>query len=189
MGSSILAAALPAIAAPNGAGPGKNTGDLVQMQKMIRDFAEARRTPFGTVVPKIAVPVFAFGQAQVPAYGTQALIATYTTRANWVSLICGLVLQYTGAGPAPNPTDVTYVVDVDRPLGTTEGYSEKDFGAFPWTLGSFTNLVWPVEFRHNNGEVLRIKATPNANMGIGVGNFFVGALVGFEWPEQGWEAY
>jgi hypothetical protein len=164
--------------------------DLVKLQSMIRDFAEARRTPFGTVVPKIAVPVFAFGQAQVPAYGTQVVLATYTTRSNWVSLISGLVLQFTGTGPAPQPTDATFVVDVDRPLGLTEGYAEKDYGGVPFTLGNFTlGPVWPVEFRHNNGEVLRIKATANANMGTGVGNFFVGALVGWEWPEQGWEAY
>jgi hypothetical protein len=188
MGSSIISPAAAA-AQQNGAGHHQNHTDLVKLQSMVRDFAESRRTPFGTVVPKAAVPVFAQGMVQVPAYGTQALIVTYTTRSNWVSLMDGIILQYTGVGPAPNPTDVTWSVDIDRPLGTQEGYAEKDFGAYPWVLGSFTQFVCPVEFRHTNGEVIRIKATANANMGFGVGSYFVAALFGFEWPEQGWEAY
>jgi hypothetical protein len=164
--------------------------DLTSIQRMTRDFAESRRTPFGTVIPKIAVPVFAHGLVQVPPFGTQALLATYIVRPNWVCVICGVVLQFAGNGPAPNPGDVAFVVDVDNPLGAGTGYTEKDYGNVPFVLGSFTDPpAWPCEFRHNNGESIRIKATAIANMGTGAGNFFLGALVGYEWPEQGWEAF
>ena len=56
----------------------------------------------------------------------------------------------------------------------------------PIPLGSFTTgPVWPVEFKHKNGEIIRIKISTVANVGTGAGNFVTGALLGFEWPELG----
>jgi hypothetical protein len=155
-------------------------------------FAEGRQTPFGLKIPKWAVPVTAIGSATGLVYAVQALITQYTAKANWYLVICGLVIQYTGTGPAPNPGDATFTVDVDRPLGdNTAGYGEKDYGAITDSLlGSFTTgPVWPVEFRISNGETIRLKILPNANMGIGVGNWAIGALIGFEWPQQGYEGF
>jgi hypothetical protein len=181
---------------------GSNTAlqaELTSAQTMMRDWAESRRTPFGTRVPKIALPVAAFGFIQVPAFGTQANILPasvpanqdyiYKVKPNWYALICGLILQFTGTGSAPNPGDLSYTIDVDRPLGVSGvGYTEKDYNAVPFLLGSFTlGFPWPTEFKHKNGEELRIKATAIANMGTGAGNFFQAALLGWEWPERGWE--
>lgn len=173
--------------------------ELNSAQTMMRDWAESRRTPFGSRVPKVALPVAAFGFVQVPAYGTQVNIVPanvpanqdflYRVKPNWYALICGLILQYSGAGPAPLPGDVSYVIDVDRPLGVSGiGETEKDYNGVPFTLGNFNfGLVWPTEFKHKNGETLRVKATPIVNMGTGAGNFFQVALIGWEWPERGWE--
>jgi hypothetical protein len=162
--------------------------DLVTLQKVMRDWAETRRTPFGTVIPKYALPVFAKGAVQVPVYGTQVVVATYKSRANWISVISGLVLQTAGAGPPPNPNDVSFSVDIDRDLNSVAGFTVKDYNNVPFTLGNFTTgPYWPCEIKPKNDQTVRIKATAIANMGTGFGNFFTCALLGWEWTEQGFE--
>jgi len=166
--------------------------DLSIPQKMMQSWT-GRTTPMGAPIPKSAIPVFSLGTATptayAPAAGSSVLLVTYQVKANYYFLGCGVVLQFAGTGPAPNPGDVSFIIDIDRPLGnTTAGYVEKDYGNIPVTLGSFQQPPpWPVEFRHSNGEVIRIKGTAVANMGIGAGNFLLGALIGFEWPAEGWE--
>lgn len=162
---------------------------LVELQEMMRDWATARRSPYGIPIPRTAIPVTKFGSVGVPAaFGVEIVVVTYQVKANFFGLICGLVAGYSGTGTAPLAGDVTFRVDIDRPLGLTTGFSEKDYGNVPFPLGNFTNgPLWPVEFRHMNSETIRLKATPVQNMGLGPGNAFVGALVGFEWPSKGSE--
>ena len=173
---------------PQPSGP---LGPLRRDQENMRDLAGMRSTPFGVVVPKYATPVTAIGFVAVPAaYGTQAQVVQVQTKADYYAIICALVFGFVstgGAGPAPFPGDVTFMVDVDRPVGSLEGYPEKDYGAQPMLLGSLNGFPWPCDFRIENGEILRIKATPVANMGLGPGNWFTGALLGYEWPKHGFE--
>lgn len=182
---------MPLSWAPAGKQPGPNEAVLKPTAQEMLAFATGRQTPFGLKIPKFAVPVTAIGTVTGLAYTVQSLITQYTAKANWYLVICGLVIQYTGDGPAPNPGDATFTVDVDRPLGdNTAGKAEKDYGAIPILLGSFTGgPVWPCEFRISNGETIRLKVLPNANMGVGVGNWALGALLGFEWPQQGYEGF
>ena len=172
--------------------PSRSNGapNLSIPQNMMRDWAESRLTPFGLKIPKFAVPVTALGYAQPAVYGDQVLLCQYQFKAGWYGIITGLVVGFQGSGPAPLPGDVSWAVDIDRPLGATSGYSEKDYGAVPFSLGDLVNgPVWPVEFRHSNGETIYLKGTPVANVGLGAGQWFVGAMVGFEWPEQGIEGF
>ena len=172
--------------------PGSNGVTLATPQEMQRVLAESRQTPFGVKVPKWAEPVTRTGYVVVPAaYGTQVQITSHQAKANWYAVMFGIVLQFQGGGPAPNPGDVLFNVDIDRPAGdNTAGYIEKDYGSIPFLLGNFTaGPLWPCEFRYSNGETLRIKATPVANMGLDVGNWFVAGLIGFEWPQQGYEGF
>jgi hypothetical protein len=153
-----------------------------EQQQLMTDWADSRRLPSGIVIPKTAIPVFKYGFAVAPAYGTQVQLAQFQTKANWYSLICGIVLQFSGTGQAPNAGDISFVVDVDVPLGEF-GETEKDYNGVPFVLGTFApGEPWPCEFRHNDGEILRIKATPVANMSTGAGNNLVGAFLGWEWP-------
>lgn len=166
------------------------TPDLSVPQSLMRAFTPGRMLPSGLVIPKGAVPVTKLGFAVVPAaYGTPALLTAYQVKANWYAVICGLVLQFQGTGPAPGLGDVSYTVDIDRPLNDfTAGYTEKDYGSVQFALGTFVGgPPWPVEFRHSNGETIRVKGTPVANMGLGAGNFLIGCLLGFEWPQEGFE--
>jgi hypothetical protein len=155
-----------------------------EQQQLMTDWADSRRLPSGIIIPKTAVPVFAYGFAVAPAYGTQVQLAQYQTKANWYSLICGIVAQFQGTGQAPNAGDISFVVDIDRPIGdTTAGYTEKDYNGVPFVLGTFApGEAWPCEFKHSDGEILRIKATPVQNMSTGAGNNLVGAFLGWEWP-------
>lgn len=162
---------------------------LAESQSEALSWASSRRSPFGLPIPRVALPVTVFGFSALPGgYGVQVLLLTYQVKANWFFLATGVVLGFSGAGNSPNPGDVAYAIDIDRPLGSVEGYSEKNYNAVPLRLGSFENgPQWPVEFRHRNTEVIRIKGTPVATMGIGAANFLTACLVGWEWPEGGYE--
>jgi len=156
-----------------------------QSQQMASRFSMYRQTQSGLIIPKSATPVFRYGFSVVPAYGTQVQLVEYDIPVGMFSLVCGIVLQFAGTGPAPNPGDVSFTVDIDKPLGSaaTVGYTEIDYASVPFLLGSFVYYPWQCEFRHQDGETIRIKATPVANMGTGAGNFLLGALLGFEWPK------
>ena len=169
---------------------GAAAATLQEVQQQVRDWGATRRSPYGLPIPRVAVPVTKFGSATGLVYGTQALLLTYQVRANWFFLACGVVLNFAGGGNAPLPGDVNYTIDIDVALGSASGagYVEKDYGSVPFPLGNTSfGLVWPVEFKHRNGETIRIKGTPIANMGVGAGNFLTAVLLGWEWPEDGWE--
>lgn len=163
---------------------------LQEVQEQVRDWGVTRLSPFGLPIPRLAVPVTVPGFATGLVYGTQALLLEYTVKANWFFLGCGVVFGFQGGGNFPLPGDVNYTVDIDIPLGslTGAGYVEKNYGSWPFPSGALVNgPIWPVEWKHRNGETVRIKGTPIANMGIGAGNFLTAVLIGWEWPEEGWE--
>lgn len=162
---------------------------LADLQQEALSWARMRRSPFGLPISRVALPVTLFGFAALPGgYGTQVLLIEFKVKANWFFLATGIVLGFQGNGNAPGPGDALYTVDIDRPLGTSEGYVEKNYAAVPFQIGSFdVGPEWNVEFRHRNTEVVRVKGTPVANMGVGDSNFLTAALTGWEWPEGGYE--
>jgi len=163
------------------------TLSLHDLQQDMRDFAVSRVGKKLYDVPDSALPVATIGSVQAPNYGAanQVQIITYTVRANWACLIRGIVLGWKGSGTAPLPGDVIFSIDIDRPVGSLAGYPEKDYGLLSLTLGSFDfGITWPVQFRHRDGEQIRVKAYTVANMGVGPGNFLTAALLGWEWPEE-----
>jgi hypothetical protein len=163
--------------------------DLGSQQSLMRDLAPSRQSQSGKEIPWIAEPVTVFGHIETPAYGVanQGLILEYKTPQNYYSLIYGIVLGFIGAppGPAPLPGDIVFTVDVDIPLGGTRdiGYLEKDFSQVPFSLGNLTlGPLWPVEFRHTNGEILRIKGYTTAHIQTGPTTSLVAAIRGWQWP-------
>jgi hypothetical protein len=168
------------------------TLNLNERMQTMRDWGTRTRTlPSGFKIPDIAEPVFEIGAELVPAYGAanQVVLCTHKVPANYNALITGIVLGYQGGAPIPLPADILYTVDIDRPLiagvGSllTAGYDEKDFGNVPIQVGSFLyGNPWPVEFRHTSGEIIRVKGSSVANVGVGAPNYLLAALVGFEWP-------
>lgn len=156
--------------------------------------ARGHRTTWGLPVPWAAEPVFASGFQVAPAYGAanQVIVATYIVPRGYTALLCGLVLDYAGSGSPALPGQILWSVDVNNPnaavVSPQLGYTEKDYASVPFGLGAFSaGPVWPVEFRHDQNEQVRIKAQTVAVVAVGPGNFVAGALVGFQWPTMGWE--
>jgi hypothetical protein len=158
-----------------------------QVQQRARDVGAARSIGGPLIIPKSAIPFMALGAVPCPALGVQVEVCSYQVQPQWFAFVWGVVLQFSGA-PLPNPTDVIWSVDVNRPVGeTAQGYAEKDFGSIVIPLGSSVLNPWPVDFRHWSKEVIRIKGTPIANVTPGAPNFVIGILLGHTWPGQEWE--
>jgi hypothetical protein len=160
----------------------------------LNELSRSHRTVWGTPIPWSARPVFVKGFVVAPAYGpaNQVIVCTYQVPRGHTALICGVVLQYAGGGGSALPGNILYTIDVDNPnaavVSPAPGYIEKDFNFVPFQLSDFVlSPPWPVEFRHDEGETIRIKAQTVNTVAVGPGNFVSGALVGWQWPSQGWE--
>lgn len=165
---------------------------LADTQNLAMSLSQSRKTPTGAPIPWTARPVTRFGQVVAPDYGSanQVVLVTYQVPVNWSALLYGVVLGFSsGSAPAPLPGDLVFTVDIDRPLGSTfGGYTEKDFNAVPYPLGSLVGgPYWPIEWQHASGETIRIKGYTVANVPTGAGSFLTAALLGWEWNTEGWE--
>jgi len=167
--------------------------NLTSALQGIEQLAGSRKTVWGTPIPWTARAVFVDGDQIAPAFGptNQVIIATYQVPVKMSALICGVVLGYVGGGGSALPGQVLFTVDVDNPFAVPTpgvGYAEKDYSLKRQPLGSFVpGDPWPVEFKHDEGETIRIKAQTVAGVATGAGNFVFGALIGFQWPTMGWE--
>lgn len=168
--------------------------ELTELLQTLQKTAQSRKTVWGTPIPWQAEPVFASGYVVAPAYGAanQLILCTYQTPRGYTLLISGIVLGYAGGAGAALPGQVQFSVDVDNfnaaVVSPQLGYTEKDYAAVPFTLGTLVGgPVWPVEFRHDQGETVRIKGQTVSGVATGAGNFLYAALVGFQWPSMGWE--
>jgi hypothetical protein len=170
-----------------------STSDLTKLLQSVQNTAEGKRTVWGTPIPWQATPVFAQGFQVAPAYGAanQVILCTYQVPRGYNALLCGLVIGYAG-GSSALPGQVIFSVDVDNPsaavVSPQKGYTEKDYAAIPYPLGSLVGgPVWPVEFKQDEGETVRVKGYTVSTVATGAGNFLYAALVGFQWPTMGWE--
>lgn len=171
-----------------------DTTQLSNALQELQAYSATKRTVWGTPIPWIAEPVFAQGFVTAPAYGTanQDIICAYQVPRGYQALLCGLILGYAGAAGPALPGQVVFSVDVDNPAAIPVfpqmGYTEKDYAAVPFPLGSLSPaLPWPVELRHEQNETVRVKGRTVSGVATGVGNFLFAALLGFQWPAMGWE--
>lgn len=167
---------------------------LTNALQALQTLSQGKRTVFGTPIPWVAEPVFAQGFQIAPDFGAanQVIIASYLVPRGYTALLCGLVLGYVGGGGGALPGQVLYTVDVDNASGPVvspaSGYVEKDYNNVPFQLGTLSpGEPWPVEFRHDQGEFIRIKGYTVSGVATGAGNFLFGALIGWQWPTMGWE--
>jgi hypothetical protein len=165
------------------------TSALQTLQKL----SQGKRTVFGTPIPWVAEPIFASGFVIAPDLTdppTRVIIVEYVVPRGYSAVICGLVTGFAGAAIAL-PGQVQFTIDVNNPNAATTpaiGYTEKDYGLVPFGLGSLSpGDPWPVEFKHDQNETVRIKGATVSAVPTGAGNFLFGALVGFQWPTMGWE--
>ena len=166
--------------------------------QMLQKLAEGKKTVWGVPIPWVAEPVFASGFVIAPDYippdgaGARVTICTYQVPRGYRAVLCGLVLGYVGGGGAALPGQVVYTVDVNNDIAgivsPQSGYVEKDYNQVPFQLGTFSPAEpWPVEFRHDQLETVRVKGYTVSGVATGAGNFLYAALIGFQWPSMGWE--
>jgi hypothetical protein len=162
--------------------------DLNVIGSYARDFGLSRRAQSPELkIPADAVPVLAIGAQPSPAYGagSQVTLCQYTVQPQWIVWIFGVLFHFDGSGFVPGSGDIVWSIDINRPAGApvSIGYTEKNFGAIKWPLGSYEQ-PWPVRLRHRESETLRVKAYTVANVGIGAPNYITGALHGYTWPAK-----
>lgn len=175
----------------------QHTGkDIEEVLNELLAAAKAHKTSFGVPIPLVASqPIFAKGFAEAPDYGAanQVILCSYKIPRGYNAVICGLVFGYAGGGGTFSlPGQLLFAVDVDDPnavtTGAQPGYTEKDYAAVPFQLGSLVGgPVWPVEFKLEQGEEIRVKGQTVSTVAVGPGNVLFAALVGFQWPSQGYE--
>ncbi len=129
--------------------------------------------------------IFAFGAVETPAQAAAVEVLAYQIPNNKRGVFRWLLVEYTGG--SYNPGDFTWSMTVNLPVGSTigEGVTVKDYVNVPFNMGSRAGGPWPM----NSGElsvfesrdIIRIQAT-NVQLGVGTPNFFVAALIGYEWP-------
>jgi hypothetical protein len=156
-----------------------------RMQQM-RDWTESRetRTASGLVIPRSRVSVSLSDAVESPNYGSgnQVEILEYQAQAGMVVLFTKVAIAYSGGTPPLATGDFSFSLDIDRPLGTTEGYSVKDWGDVEQLRGSLVPAdLWEHEIMLVDGETLRAKIYTIQNVGTGLGNYFTAGLIGFEW--------
>lgn len=174
--------------------PIQTVDHISKLLQTLQQTAQRTKSVWGTPIPWLAEPVFVQGFVTAPAYGAgnQLILCTYQVPRGFQALLCGLVLGYAGAAGSALPGQVQFTVDIDNPsapvVSPQQGYTEKDYAAVPFVLGTLVGgPVWPVEFRHDQGETIRVKGQTVSGVATGVGNFLYAALVGFQWPAMGWE--
>jgi len=155
--------------------------------------AKSRRTVWGTPVPWFAEPIFAKGFVVAPDFGAanQLVIATYEVPRGYTTLFCGVVFGYAGGGVAL-PGQVLFTIDSLNPnpvvVSPQQGYAVKDYANVPFALGTLApGNPWPVEFKFDQNETVRIKGQTVSTVATGAGNFLFGALFGWQWATAGWE--
>lgn len=157
---------------------------LSNVQEMARDFG-ARQTAGGLIIPRNAIPLLAIGSQPSPVLGATVELVAYTVNPQWLAVITGVIFAYDGTPSlTPGSGDGIWSVDIDRPIGGPAilGYSEKDFQAIKWPLGSYASGPWPVDFLHKANETIRIKFQAVATLIPGAPNFVTGGMVGYTWP-------
>lgn len=171
-----------------------STTSLSDALQELQSTSANKRTVFGTPIPWVAKPIFVYGFVTAPDYGAanRLILCAYQVPRGYKAILCGLVLGYVGGGPGALPGQVLFSVDVDNPTAAVVnpqlGYTEKDYASVPFTLGTLSPAEpWPVEFRPDQNETVRIKGQTVSSVATGAGNFLFGALIGFQWPEMGWE--
>jgi hypothetical protein len=125
-----------------------------------------------------------------PAYGTQVLVTEFDVPQAMLAVITHLVCKFDGSGFYQGSGAITWVVDINRPLGAGGaqlGYSPPDLSLITTQLGDFINgQPWPLPggIRLSERDQLRFKVTTANPVGIGAPNYITCCFLGWYWPAR-----
>ena len=136
--------------------------------------------------PRNSQDVRASASIASPLPATQTEVLAYTVPPGFMFYLVALVQIYTGSGFVPGSGDITWVVDVNRAVGTSfPGNPVRWFGSDVVPLGSLV-IPWPLaraEVFYPN-DVLRSKVTTTAAIPDGVPNYFTSMFLGWIVPNE-----
>jgi len=146
-----------------------------------------RQYPWATPPPGFVL-INRRGTIAAPANGTQAIITSFTVPQAMNAIILFVMNVFSGsdAGGNVGAGTITWVIDINRPLGASTGFSPPDFSSIQSQLGSFANGPWPVPggIFLDEQMVIRYKITTAAPVGVGGNNFATGMFLGWMWPSR-----
>jgi len=140
--------------------------------------------------PPEAIPINRRATIASPAYGVQAQVTSFQVPQAMQAVIEKIVCKFDGAGFIQGSGTITWVIDINRPLGAGGallGYSPPDFSSITTQLGDFINgFPWPVPggIRLTERDTIRFKVTTGAPVGIGSPNLVTCMFLGWFWPSR-----
>lgn len=137
--------------------------------------------------PPQRTPINRRGTIPSPAYGAQQLVTEFDVPQAMQAVITHVVCKFDGAGFIQGSGDITWVIDINNPLGANLGYSPPDFSNILIQLGDFVNgQPWPIPggIALSERDQLRFKVTTNAVVGIGAPNYITCIFLGWYWPSR-----
>lgn len=158
------------------------------------DVGNALADPFaGRVYPWVNPPpgfVLINRRATIPApaNGVQTQITSFTCPQAMNAIITHVLNVFTGTDVLGNSGSgkITWVIDINRPLGAVTGFAPPDFASITTQLGSVSNFPWPVPggIYLDEQMVIRYKVTTLAPVGVGGNNFVTAMFLGWMWPSR-----
>jgi len=135
-----------------------------------------------------AVRVNADGSIVAPAAATQTLVASYTVQENFDFWLVAIAQLYSGSGFNIGSSDITWVLDVNIPIGVTvpQGYAIQGFQSTNIPYGTLIGGVQPYFLAKpellKQDNVIRSKVTTTNNIPQGAPNYFISVFYGWLVP-------
>jgi len=137
--------------------------------------------------PPQATPINRRNTVAAPGYGIQIQVTEFDVPQAMQGVITHIVCKFDGTGFVQGSGAITWVIDINNPLGASLGYSPPDFSQITTQLGEFTlGFPWPVPggIRLSERDQIRFKVTTAAPVGIGAPNYITCMFLGWYWPSR-----
>lgn len=142
--------------------------------------------------PPSAIQINRRGTIFAPANTVQATVASFTVPQAMEGVITAVVAFFNGAGfnqgqAAGGAGNITWVIDINNPLGAATGYSPADFSSITTQLGTFqAGYPWPVPggIRLSERDTIRFKVETFAPVQVGTPAYVFCAFLGWYWPSR-----
>ncbi len=125
------------------------------------------------------------GSQPAPVFGTQLTIVEYEIPEGFNACIHSIMRAFIGGGFVEGSGSILWTLDVNRELGALPiiGYDVPSYAFNTFSMGNPIQGPWklPGPICIESG-IIRLKATSVSDIGTGVPNYMVGALLGWIYP-------
>jgi hypothetical protein len=144
--------------------------------------------------PPQAIRIEPEGILASPLPGITSIVLQYQVPDGMQALLTGLIQVYSGTNFALGSSDITWLLDINTPLGTPAGGNAQ---GYPVQQLSPSNLPkggilanpaslfapWPLPMPEplNGLDILRSKVTTTGVIPVGAPNYFITIFLGWQW--------